>query len=60
MKINALSCTIAIFLGGVVALNIPEKYLSKLSIGEIVLALIVGIIGLSVLLVRYSEMYQKG
>jgi len=59
MKINTLNCIITIFLGGVVTLMIPERYVSKISITEIVVALIFGIIVLGILLVKYSELVNK-
>jgi len=59
MKINTLNCIIAIFLGGVVASMIPERYVSKISITEIVISLIFGIVVLSILLVKYSELINK-
>jgi len=38
---------------------IPERYVSKISITEIVVALIFGIIVLGILLVKYSELVNK-
>ena len=59
MKINTLNCIITIFLGGVVASMIPERYVSKISITEIVIALMFGIVVLGISLAKYSELVNK-